>query len=264
MIDLHAHILPGVDDGPADAEESLDMIRMAAADGIHTVCATPHLLERPTRQRVELFTQRLFQLQEQIQAKGFGVQLVLGAEVYFQTDIEQVLDYPALSINGTGRYLLIEFPMQGIPQGAENVIFNLVMSGLVPIVAHPERNLSVLKDEDALEPFVHSGALLQVNAGSLEGHFGRRVKKCAHSLLRKGLVHLIGSDAHDAVNRPIRLRPAVEIASGIIGQEAAQALVSRHPRCILSGQPLPVSGPADSGNLQRNLLKKIWRGISGT
>ncbi len=271
MIDLHAHILPDVDDGPADTEESLAMVRMAAEDGIDTICATPHLLERPGRQRVELFETRFSGLAEAILQKELPVRLVLGAEIYFQPDLERFLDYPSLTVNGTGRYLLCEFPMPGIPPGADRVIFQLIMSGIIPILAHPERNFSVLRDETVLEPMLHSGALLQINAGSLEGQFGRRVKKCALSLLKKGTVHLIGSDAHNASSRPVRLSPAVDIAAGVVGPRAARALVDDHPRCILMGRPLPESAVCGSrdetGGLSENpsesLLGKIWKGFTG-
>lgn len=262
MIDLHAHILPDVDDGPLDLEESLDMIRAGYREGIDTVCATPHLLERPGQGRIDLFVQRLEQLKDGIKAEGLPVNVLLGAEVYFQPDMERVLDYPLLTINGTGKYLLTEFPMQSIPQGADRVIFNLIMSGTIPIVAHPERNLSVLKDESVLEPFVHSGALLQINASSLDGRFGKGVKKCALSLLKKGLVQLIGSDAHNASDRPVSLQSAVETASQVIGEGQAQDLVTRHPHRILSGEPLPFRTLQSSEELERPLLRKIWKGLT--
>jgi len=275
MIDLHAHILPDVDDGPADTEESLAMVRMAARDGIGTICATPHLMERPGRQRIELFETRFSELDEAIRQEELPVRLVLGAEIYFQPDLERFQDYPALTVNGTGRYLLCEFPMQGIPPGADRVIFQVIMNGIIPILAHPERNLSVLRDETVLEPMLHSGALLQINAGSLEGQFGRRVKKCALSLLKKGTVHFIGSDAHNASSRPVRLSPAVDIAAQVVGPRVARALVDDHPRCVLMGQALPESvvfAPRDEAgslpenlpeNLSESLLGKIWKGFTG-
>jgi protein-tyrosine phosphatase len=263
MIDLHAHILPEVDDGPADMDGSLKMVRMGWADGIHTICATPHLLEAPNERCLDLFFNSYQLLRERIAAEGLPVNLVLGAEVYFQADMERVLSFPRLSLNGTGKYLLVEFPMHVIPPGAEKIIFNLIMGGIVPIIAHPERNISVLRDEAVLTPFMHSGALIQVNAGSIEGHFGRGVKKTAFSLLRKGLVHLIGSDAHDAGDRPVRLRAAVECAADIIGQESAQLLVTVNPERILAGEPpLSIRTPAPEIE-ERRLLHKVWRGITG-
>jgi protein-tyrosine phosphatase len=263
MIDLHAHILPAVDDGPADLEESLDMVREAAEDGIETICAAPHLMERPSRGQIELFEERFSELAQAIEKEGLPVRLVLGTEIYFQPELERSADFPALTINGTGRYLLYEFSMQGIPPGAEQIIFQTVMHGTIPILAHPERNLSVLGDETVLEPLLHSGTLLQVNAGSLEGQFGRRVRKCALSLLKKGTVHFIGSDAHNATDRPVRLSPAVDIAAEVVGPQAAQALVDDHPRCVLDGRPLPelaLSLPRDGSG---SLLGKIWRGFTG-
>jgi len=263
MIDLHAHILPAVDDGPADLEESLDMVREAAEDGIETICATPHLLERPSRPQIEFFQERFSELAGAIKKERLPVRLVLGAEIYFQPEMERVTEHPALTINGTGRYLLYEFPMQGIPPGAEQIIFHLMMNGTIPVLAHPERNLSVLGDETVLEPLLHSGTLLQINAGSLEGRFGRRVKKCALSLLKKGTVHFIGSDAHNAADRPVRLSPAVSIAAEVVGPQAAQALVDEHPRCVLAGRSLPEPALSMPRAGPESLLGKIWRGFTG-
>jgi protein-tyrosine phosphatase len=263
MIDLHAHILPSVDDGPADLEESLDMVREAAEDGIETICATPHLLEKPSPRQLEYFRERFSELTTAIEQERLPTRLILGAEIYFQPDMVRMPEHLALTVNGPGRYLLYEFPMQGIPPGAEQIVFQLMMNGTIPILAHPERNLSVLGDETVLEPLVHSGTLLQINAGSLEGHFGRRVKKCALSLLRKGMVHFIGSDAHNAVDRPVRLSPAVSLAAEVIGSQAAQALVDDHPRCVIDGQPLPEPALSIPRNGSESLLGKIWRGFTG-
>jgi len=263
MIDLHAHILPEVDDGPADLEESLEMLREAAEDGIETVCATPHLMEMPSRRQAGLFRERYCELTGAVEAEGLPIRLVLGAEIYFQPGMERLTGHPDLTINGTGRYLLYEFPMQGIPPGADEILFRLVMNGLIPILAHPERNLSVLGDENVLEPLLHAGTLLQINAGSLEGLFGRRVKKCALSLLKKGRAHFIGSDAHNAIDRPVRLSPAVSIAAEVIGPQAAQALVDDHPRCVLDGQPLPEPALSIPRGGSDSLLGKIWRGFTG-
>jgi protein-tyrosine phosphatase len=267
MIDLHAHILPEVDDGPEELEESLDMIRAAIRDGIDTICATPHLLEKPTQPHIELFEECFSRLVERVAEEQLPVRLTLGAEVYFQPDMERMLDYPALTINGTGRYLLCEFPMQGIPPGADRALFGLVMNGMIPILAHPERNFSVLRDEAVVEPLLHSGALQQVNAGSLEGHFGRKVKKCALSLLKKGMVHFIGSDAHSVFDRPVRLSPAVDVAAAVVGPQMARALVDDHPRCVLMGQPLPepaLSVPRNgTESRSESRLGKIWRGFTG-
>lgn len=263
MIDLHAHILPEVDDGPVDLEESLDMIRMGWEDGIHTICATPHLLGNPDQEHLDLFENSFRLLQERVAAEDIPVHLTLGSEVYFQPQVETVLSFPRLSLNGTGKYLLIEFPMQGIPPKADKIIFKLVMGGIVPIIAHPERNLSVLRNEAVLEPFIHSGALLQVNAGSLEGRFGKAVRKTALSLLKKGFVQLIGSDAHNATDRPVRLTAAVENAAEVIGSHRAKLLVTDNPEKILAGEPPWADTTAPLVREESGLLQKVWRGITG-
>lgn len=262
MIDIHTHILPAVDDGAVNVEESLAMVRMGWEEGIHTICATPHLLEAPSQRRIDFFVSTFRGFKERVLADGPPVNLVLGSEVYFQPELEKTLAFPLLTLNGTGKYLLIEFPMGGFPPGVEKTIFNLVMSGVVPIVAHPERSLSVLRDETALEPIVRMGALVQVNAGSLEGQFGKQVKKTTISLLKKGLVHLIGSDAHNAVDRPVSLEAAVQGAAQVIGQEKARLLVTANPEKILAGEALPTDYLSPSAAQEGGFLRKVWQGIT--
>lgn len=263
MIDIHAHILPDVDDGPIDLEESLEMARAGWSEGIRTIIATPHLMTMPSQELVDRFAEVFGSLQERISADGPPVHLLLGSEIYFQPEMDKVKDFPGLTLNGTGKHLLMEFPMQGIPEGAEQVLTNLIMGGLIPIVAHPERNLSVLRDESILESIVRGGALIQVNAGSIEGEFGKQVKKTALSLLKREMVHFIGSDAHDAANRPVSLRKAVESAAEVIGREKALDLVTRNPAKILMGYPLPTRGLLPTQSQESGLLRKVWRGVTG-
>jgi protein-tyrosine phosphatase len=177
--------------------------------------------------------------------------------------MEKILAFPRLTLNGTGKYLLLEFPMQGIPPGAEKIIFGLVMGGVIPIVAHPERNFSVLKDETVLQPIIRMGTLIQVNAGSLEGQFGRQVKKTALSLLKRGLVQLVGSDAHNALDRSIELRGAVESAAQVVGSDIAQLLVTTNPERILAGEALSSHRPLPPEPPRDRFLHKVWRGMTG-
>lgn len=263
MIDLHAHLLPAVDDGPGDIEESLAMVRMGWEEGIGTICVTPHLFGVPNQELIDRLVTSFGSFKDRVLADGPPVKLVLGCEVYFQPEIEKVLAFPCLTLNGTGKYLLMEFPMQGIPPGAEKMNFHLITRGIVPIVAHPERSLSVLRNESALYPFIRSGALIQVNAGSLEGKFGKGVKKTALSLLKRRFVHLIGSDAHNSADRPVSLRRAVEIAAQVIGHEQAQLLVTVNPEIILEGKPLPTKRLLPSERGETGLLGKVWREITG-
>jgi len=263
MIDLHAHLLPAVDDGPMDIEESVAMVRKGWEEGISTICVTPHLLGVPNQELVDFLVTSFESFKERILADGPPVKLVFGSEIYFQPEIEKVLAFPCLTLNGTGKYLLVEFPMQGIPPGAEKMSFRLITHGIVPIVAHPERSSSVLRNESTLYPFIRSGALIQVNAGSLEGKFGKQVKKTALSLLKRGLVHFIGSDAHNSTDRPVSLRRAVETAAQVIGHEQAQLLVTANPEIILEGKPFPTKRLLPSEREEIGLWGKVWREITG-
>ncbi len=243
MIDLHSHILPGVDDGPRDLEESLEMARVAVEDGITRLAATPHNANWRDGGRRAWVQERVDGLQSVLDEQGIPLKVVPGVETYIAPDLIQHLkEERAFTLNGS-RYLLIELPLHSWPLYTEQVLFEVQVQGLVPIVAHAARYLEVQEDPNRILGLVERGALVQLTAGSLTGQFGRRARDTARRLLEHNLAHLIASDSHSARSRPPRLTPGVEVAAEIIGPERARAMVTTAPAAVLDDAPLPTEPP---------------------
>lgn len=235
MIDLHNHVLPDLDHGPADWEEALEMCRIAVADGIATIAATPHVSEvfPNSRQRIEASTA---ELRRRLGDAGIPLVVVTGGDYHIRPDLSPE---NVITLGGNGRYFLLEFPYQVLPPRADAFIKTLLGRGLHPIVTHPERTTSLQRDWRRLEPLVKAGALVQVTAGSLLGEFGPAASAAAKRFLKQGWVHLLASDAHWASERAPGLAAGQAAAALIVGESAARSLVEHHPRAILEGRDLP-------------------------
>lgn len=240
MIDLHAHLLPGLDDGPATMEGAVALARAAAADGIGTVVCTPHMDERrpitPARVRagVEALTARL-------EREGIDLELRTGGEITlsFLPGMSDE-DLAAASLGGGGRWILIELRGGGWPLGLADRLADLEIRGFGVVFAHPERAEFVQRAPDRLHDLVGRGALMQLNAGSLTGENGPRARIAAAALLRGGLAHVIATDAHSADRRPPELRAGLEAAARELGTgpEALAWMVDEGPRLVMEGRPV--------------------------
>jgi protein-tyrosine phosphatase len=239
MVDIHTHILHDLDDGPATLEESLDMARAALEAGTHTVVATPHVLNCMNLANNSMINRRFKEFKALLHSELPDLKVLLGTEIYFQPNLSQYASYDAATLNGTRRYMLVEFPMGDIPKGYEKELAALARFSLVPVIAHPERNALIIDKPALAGKLVEAGAILQMNAGSLTGHFGSTIRKVAQILLKKGWVHVIASDAHEVGKRGPDLRKAVAEAAEIIGAAAAGRLVADNPRLLLEGKSLP-------------------------
>lgn len=235
MIDLHAHILPGLDHGPADWDEALAMCRIAVADGIRTLAATPHVSE-VFPNRPEVIEAAVAELRRRLAGAGVPLEVVAGGDYHIRPDLEPG---NVLTLGGNGRYFLLEFPYQVLPPRADAFVRLLRARGLAPIVTHPERTVSLQRDWRRLEPLVKEGALVQVTAGSLLGEFGPPARAAAERFLKKGWVHLLASDAHWEAERVPRLSAGRDAAAGIVGPVRAAALVGDNPRAVLEGRDVP-------------------------
>ena len=258
MIDLHCHIIPGVDDGPELQEESLVMARRAVEDGIHTIVATPHTLNGIYINPVKEVTSKVANLQAILSKNHIKLQLYMGADVYLCPHmLERIESGDAGTINNARKYILLEFPLQTMPPGVKDEIFSLKLNGITPIISHPERNPVIQHNIDILYELVCMGALCQVTAMSITGDFGGMVMQCAERLLTYRLVHVIASDAHSAERRPPVLSQAVEAASETMGSyEDAERMVTDVPASILSGAmpevPEPIPAKCGHGFRKRN------------
>jgi protein-tyrosine phosphatase len=232
MIDLHTHILPGLDHGARDWEEALKMCRIAADDGITVLAATPHVSDAFPNSREDI-AEAAWELGRRVKEAGIDLEVVVGGDYHIHPDLAPD---NVLTLDDNGQYFLLEFPYQVLPPNSDAFIARLVWKGLTPIVTHPERISTLHGQEEKLRPLVEKGALVQVTAGSLTGEFGPECAKSARVMLKKGLVHFIASDAHWADERPPVLSAGLKAASEIIGEEAARKLVLDNPRFVLEGR----------------------------
>ena len=240
MIDLHTHVLPGWDDGAADRAEAERMLAVAREDGISKLVLTPHV-HRMTRDGAGLPDLRGRIAAFRDQAGGLGIDLFAGAEVYFHIDmIRNIKDF-GLTVNGSN-YVFIEFPADYLPGGVEKLVSQMMFEGLIPIISHPERNAAMAQAPEALYELISQGAISQVTSQSITGGFGKRTQKAAVNLLKRRLVQIIASDAHNATSRPPRLAQAVEMAAKIVGRAAAEAMVTAVPAAILKNEQIPDLG----------------------
>ena len=236
MVDIHSHVLYGLDDGAETLDESLDMLRMAAASGTTDIVATPHAdLQFPFRP--DLIAERLAELRPAVEGL---IRIHSGCDFHLQFDnIQDALKNPAkYTINGLG-YLMVEFSDLVIFNNTEDIFERMRAAGIAPVVTHPERNPLLQQKISRLERWVASGILLQVTAQSLLGHFGNTVRRCSEELMERGIVHFIASDAHDTENRPPRLDEAWEYVCRKFGEARAQRLLCVNPAAVLTGDPLP-------------------------
>jgi protein-tyrosine phosphatase len=227
MIDIHNHILPGIDDGPADWEEALDLARNAVANGITTVIATPHhaheLYHNPNDNRqVELLTE---QLNERLKLAGIPLLVHAGQEIRVHQDLLDRWDEGVtggLMALAQTQFMLLELPSGRVPEGTEELVYELTLKGITPIIAHPERNRELANNPSLLKRLIENGALAQVTAHSLVGLLGRGVEKAAWSMCTQGMIHFVASDAHHATKRSFCLREAYERVADKMGVQSVQ------------------------------------------
>ncbi|QHT48030.1 tyrosine protein phosphatase [Bacillus sp. SB49] len=225
MIDLHSHILPGVDDGAQTIEESVQMARAAEADGIHTIIATPHHKNgRYDNYKHDIILQ-VSELNRTFQERGIKLEVLPGQEtrVYgeFIAGLEQE---EILPIQVDSSYVLVEFPSSSVPRYASELFFEIQVAGYTPIIVHPERNKAIMEKPDILYSFVKKGAFAQLTAGSVCGKFGKKIKKFSEQLLEANLAHLIATDAHNTDTRGFCLSEAYETVEKNFGMDMVYML----------------------------------------
>lgn len=269
MIDLHCHILPNVDDGAGSLEESLAMARHAVDGGIHSVVATPHALDGIYENPPDKVTKDVAAFQDALLKNRIDLELYLGSDVHLCPGMsERIRNSEVCTINGTGKFFLLELPSSTVPAGVKDEIFELKMNGITPIISHPERNSTIQQDPNVLYELICGGALGQVTAMSLTGDFGKLAGDTARILVKHRLVQIIASDAHSAQDRPPALSEALQQAAEILKDyDEAEPMVTRVPSAILTGAAPDIPDPSPvrrRGGFLRgkrapgNLIKSIF------
>ena len=235
MVDIHSHILPGLDDGSDSLDTSVEMLRMASAAGTTDIVATPHANSEFSFDPV-VVEEKIAELQ---QAAGDLPRIHYGCDFHLTPEnIEDELRAPGkYSINHRG-YLLVEFSDSFIPKATGDIFTRMLASGIWPVVTHPERNVLLQQRVADLEAWVDMGCFLQVTAQSLMGLFGRRARDFSHTLLSRRLVHFLASDAHDVTHRTTELRPAWDYVEQHFGAETARLLLEDNPSAALFSLPV--------------------------
>ena len=237
MIDLHCHILPGIDDGARDLETSLAMARAFVADGVSVVACTPHILPGLYHNSGPQIRLATAQLQQVLNQQNIPLLLTTGADNHVIPGFLSELRSGTLLSLADSRYVLVEPPHHVAPPRLEDLFFSLITAGYVPILTHPERLTWINSAYASMERIHKAGAWFQVTAGSLSGDFGRNARYWAERLLDEGKVHLLASDAHDLKSRPPRLSRGRDLAAKRIGDVEAVNLVVTRPRGVLSNVP---------------------------
>jgi len=219
------------------------MARLAVADGVHTMVATPHNLEWGPEMGKGLVDAKVEEVRAALRQAGVGLNLITGVEAYLTPDLPRQVDGQEAFCIGDTPYILVELPLQHYPSYTDQVIFELQVKGLIPILAHPERNAVLVEEPQRLYGLVERGLIAQLTAASLMGRFGRHIQDAAIFFLEHNLVHIIASDSHGLQRRSPVLSAAVAVASGIVGQERARAMVTNVPEAIISGRRFPWPAP---------------------
>jgi protein-tyrosine phosphatase len=236
MVDIHSHILPGLDDGAKNLEESVAMLKMAAAAGTTDIVATPHANSEFAFQP-DLIAEKVAELTA---AVGQSIRIYTGCDFHLQYEnIQDALEHPTKYTINHKNYLLVEFSDLMIFNTTGDIFYQLRNAGMVPVVTHPERNWLLQKRFESIAEWVAEGACLQITGQSFLGRFGRSAKEYAEKLMKAGLVHFVASDAHGTRDRTPELREAFDYIAGKYGQDRAEQLFVINPRAAIAGEPLP-------------------------
>lgn len=236
MVDVHCHILPGIDDGPDAIEESLAMAESAINDGITHVVATPHC-----SREYPFDYARVQRLRDRLQSEiGDRLTLATGCDFHLNPEnLEALRSDPSRFCINQHEYLLVEFNEISIPPSMDETLHDLQLKGLRPIITHPERNAILRRQPERLARWTRLGCYVQVTAGSLTGTFGPRAQEDSLCWIGKGFVHFVASDAHNTKRRPLRLQPAYAAVSEQFGDEKSRALFLDNPLAAFEGRELP-------------------------
>ena len=256
MIDIHHHLLWALDDGATSVEISIEMARIAAADGISHVVCSPHANgQYPYEPRV--IAEKIHELQRLLDNEKIAVKLGHGCDFHmsYENIQEAKADPSRFSINGHG-YLLVEVTDYGLPRGLTEIFYQLQLVGLTPILTHPERNPTLQSDQLRIVEWLQRGVLVQVTAGSVLGRMGKHAERMAHELLANRWVHFLATDAHNTTSRPPKMQEAFDLVAKKYGPDYARLLCVSNPLAAFTGKPMPPQ--PEPLNLYNDTKAKSW------
>jgi len=256
MVDIHCHLLPGLDDGPDSLDEALEMAEMAIEDGITHVVSTPHANDR-FKFVSELVCRRRDELQERL---GDRLKLATGCDLHLNFEnMEDLRANPTMYTINQKNYLLVELPSYGLSPSTEDTLHQLQLIGLNPVITHPERNPLLRGNPERLEDWLRRGCYAQVTALSLLGGFGAAAQHWAETWLDQDRIHFIATDAHNVHSRRPQLHSAYELVAARRDERLARALFYDNPLAALEGRPLPYLPELGDEKASRNTPRKLPR-----
>lgn len=243
MIDLHCHLLPGIDDGAPTLEDSLAMAEMAVAEGITHILVTPHHKNGKYQNVKADIVKYTAELQEELDRREIGLTLFSGQEVRIYGEfLADVKSDEILFIDEGNQYVLIEFPTLAIPLYAESLFFQMQQQGIIPVIVHPERNQEIIADPNVLLPYIEKGALAQVTASSYIGVFGKEISELSSRLIEANLVHIMASDAHNTRGRSFHMQEAFAKLEKEFGSEKV-AVFHQTAKDLINGDLVRTESP---------------------
>ena len=250
MIDVHSHLVYGVDDGSRDLEETIAMLKEAKEAGFTDIILTPHYMEDYYMVPSEDIEKRIDIMKDE--ANKIGIELYQGNEIYATENIVKLIEEKeAVSLNNS-RYVLFELPMQTKPMNLDEVVYIILESGRIPIIAHPERYRYVQEDPNILLDYINQGVLFQANYGSITGHYGKEIKETVKKLLTHNMIHFLGSDNHRVHSVYREIPDIMPILTKWIGEEKVKELTVENPRHIIKNEEIEIENPEE-------IAKKSWK-----
>lgn len=219
MVDIHCHILPGIDDGAQSIQDSLEMAKQAVSEGIHTIVATPHYHKTVYENSKQIVIEKVNLLNRTLESAGIDLKILPGQEPRIDGELLPLLEKGEVTTLAGSTYLFIEFPSAHVPRYTEKMFYDIQQLGYTPIIVHPERNQEIIEHPERLYQFVNNGALTQVTAASLCGGFGKKIKGFSFQLIESNLTHFVACDAHNTTTRRFRLQEAFKHVSNKFGTD---------------------------------------------
>lgn len=238
-IDCHNHSLPFIDDGAKDIQMAIDMLRISEQDGVKSIIFTPHHLNGAFSNHKQKIIESFEKFKETAYGEIPNLQLHLGSEVHLiDSSADEILNDLAMTYADNRKAALLELPKHNIPFGTDKVLSQLIYNGITPVIAHPERNTSIRKNNELLHEWVDMGCKSQLTAMSCEGKFGSEIQETSFEMISKGLVHLIASDAHRPTGRSPKLSSAAVVITEQFNSEVADTLFFNNPKKLITGESL--------------------------
>lgn len=240
FVDIHSHIISGIDDGAKDLKTTVEMLKLAASNGTLHIFGTPHFISGAVLNTSDVVDEKCRELQKLISNEAININVYSGTEVFMSQDMPELYDNGAISTLNNSSYILVELPMMCIPLYTKAVLYNLQIRGLIPIIAHPERNNEISVNPVILTDLVNRGMLAQVNSGSITGLYGKKIQNVAMKFIKMGLIHFVASDAHTCRGRSPSLVKAAEIVRKRFGNSVVNSLFFKNGMKVLENGNVPV------------------------